>query len=433
MGIGAQVNCYGNVPVPTVKSDRAMVLNETAPGGPSRETFEKMARRRFQDPKPFRSGRWWYILCWQDDFNEGQRVRVRKRIKLAPSKVPEREVKKIAAEMLRPMNQGLIAIGSATNFKEFVESVYITTEMPLFARSTRERYNGVIANYLMPVFEKCMLRELTPLSLQKFLSTGLCNPSLKSAESKDKVRDVLASILNAAVKYGFLVTNPIEGLRLPAARTGRRQKPYLTPEQFEQLTTRIREPYATMVFVAVYTGLRVSELIGLRWGSVHEDSIRIDERYCRGEWGPPKSEASNATIPVNQAVIERIHRLKFMTVEVKAGRATRRYAAVRSAEPQDLVFQSLQKGRPMRDNNILVRHIKPVAREIGLSFVNWRCLRTSHATWLKMAGADVKDAQAQMRHSRATTTLDIYQQFIPESQRRVVDRLTGLTGTGLVQ
>jgi hypothetical protein len=32
--------------------------------------------------------------------------------------------------------------------------------------------------------------------------------------------------------------------------------------------------------------------------------------------------------------------------------------------------------------------------------VNWRCLRTSHATWLKMAGADVKDAQAQMRHSR---------------------------------
>jgi len=56
-----------------------------------------------------------------------------------------------------------------------------------------------------------------------------------------------------------------------------------------------------------------------------------------------------------------------------------------------------------------------------------RCLRTSHATWLKMAGADVKDAQAQMRHSRASTTLDIYQQFTPESQRRPVDRLTSLT------
>ena len=40
-----------------------------------------------------------------------------------------------------------------------------------------------------------------------------------------------------------------------------------------------------------------------------------------------------------------------------------------------------------------------------------------------MAGADVKDAQALMRHSRASTTLDIYQQFVPESQRRAVDSL----------
>jgi hypothetical protein len=43
-----------------------------------------------------------------------------------------------------------------------------------------------------------------------------------------------------------------------------------------------------------------------------------------------------------------------------------------------------------------------------------------------MSGADVKDAQAQLRHSRASTTLDIYQQFVPESQRRAVDRLSQL-------
>ena len=78
----------------------------------------------------------------------------------------------------------------------------------------------------------------------------------------------------------------------------------------------------------------------------------------------------------------------------------------------------------MRDNNILSRHVKPAARKMGLRFVNWRCLRTSHATWLKMAGADVKDAQAQMRHSRSSTTLDIYQQFVPESQQRAVEKLS---------
>ena len=78
----------------------------------------------------------------------------------------------------------------------------------------------------------------------------------------------------------------------------------------------------------------VSELAGLRWNDVHEESITIDERYCRGDWGAPKSEASNATIGVNRCVVERIHRLKELTVEVKGvGLATaiRKYKVVKSA------------------------------------------------------------------------------------------------------
>lgn len=106
--------------------------------------------------------------------------------------------------------------------------------------------------------------------------------------------------------------------------------------------------------------------------------------------------------------------------------ATGRYAAVKASGPNDLVFGSVMMGRPMRDNNILSRYIKPAARKLGIGFVNWQVLRRSHATWLKLAGADPKDAQAQMRHSRVTTTLEIYQQFIPESQRRVVNKLSEL-------
>jgi integrase len=108
--------------------------------------------------------------------------------------------------------------------------------------------------------------------------------------------------------------------------------------------------------------------------------------------------------------------LRILTVRVQAGRAMRRYRVVKSDGPGDLVFQSVKDGKPIRDNNILARFIKPPARSLNLGWVNWRSLRTSHAVWLKMAGADVKDAQGQMRHSRASTTLDIYQQFVPESQ-----------------
>ena len=279
--------------------------------------------------------------------------------------------------------------------------------MPLFASSTQQRYGSVIKIYLIPAFGDSCLRDLTPLVLQKYLS-GLAKTDL-SHESRDKIRDVLSSILGSAVKFSLLVKNPVEGLRPPPPKKGKRSKPYITPVLFAALLALIAEPYATMVFVAVYTGMRISELIGLRWRNVHEDSITIDERYCRGDWGAPKSEASNATVPVLLKVIERIQRLKSLTVEVRAGRAVRRYPAVKSAGPDDLVFQSPVKGLPMRDNNILVRHIKPAARKLGVGWVNWQVLRRSFATWLKIAGTDIKDAQALMRHSRATTTLDIYQ------------------------
>ena len=245
-----------------------------------------------------------------------------------------------------------------------------------------------------------------------------------SHESVDKIRDVLLSILGSAVKYGYLIINPAGALRLPPERRGKRRlKPFLRPKQFDALIELIQEPYATMVYVAVCTGLRVSELIGLRWRNVYAASIMIDERYCRGDWGEPKSEASNATIPVNQKVIERIHRLRDLTVEVKAGRGTRRYRVVKSCEPHDLVFQSLIKGGPMRDNNILVRHIKPPARVLGIGWVNWQVLRRSYATWLRMVGTDPRDRQTLMRHSRFATTAEIYEQDLPESLRRAVDKL----------
>ena len=75
----------------------------------------------------------------------------------------------------------------------------------------------------------------------------------------------------------------------------------------------------------------------------------------------------------------------------------------------------------MRDNNVLTRHLKPAARKLGFGFANWRCLRTSRATWMVEAGANVKDVQGLMRHSQIQTTLDVYAQQVPESQRRAIE------------
>jgi integrase len=405
---------------PPAASARDIVI-EARSGGPSNGDYESMARRRYQKPSPRKEGQQWVLYYWGDEFVEGERRRKKKRHVLGPQTMGEREAEKIRDEFLRPLNQGLVSIGSATKFEDFVETVYKPVVLPTMASSTRERSVGVFENYLKPTFGGVCLRDISVLSVQTYISS-LAGSKL-SQESKDKVRDVMSSIMRSAVEYGLLVKNPVEGVRLPAPKCGKRAKPYITQQQFGLLVEMIAEPYATMLYTAAYTGLRPSEVIGLRRRNVHDDSITIEERYCRGDWGAPKSDASNATVPVNRAVIERIRRLDSLTIEVKAGRALRRYPAVKHRGPDDLVFQSPESGGPIRDNNVLVRHLKPAARKLGLPWVNWQVLRRSFATWLKIHGADVKDAQALMRHAKASTTLDVYQQFVVESQRRVVDGL----------
>ena len=266
---------------------RGMVAAETNSVRQLSEDTEKMARRRFHNPKPKRVGNWWYLLIRQDEFIAGKRVRKKKRIKLAPATMGAREVNKIAADVLRPLNQGLIPLAAAVGFEEYLETTYQTTVLPLMAKSTQVRSLSVIQNHLKPAFGSRLMRDLTPLSLQQYFSVIAMSPL--SYESRDKIRDVLSSILASAVSYGILVKNPIEGVKLGG------------------------------VHVAAFTGLRPSELIGLRWRNVHSDSITIEEKYCRGEWGAPKSKASNATIPVNPSVIERIYRLKGITVEIRSG------------------------------------------------------------------------------------------------------------------
>jgi len=393
------------------------IRNEPSPeeGG-----FEQMARRRYQKPTPKKRGEQWIILVREDLAVDGQRKRKVKRIVLGPATLSRADAERLRDEYLAAINHPNVGIGGACLFRDFI-TTYERDLLPTLASTTQERSKSVLKNYLKPAFGDLMLREITLEPVQGYF-TRLQQSGL-SHESIDKIRDVLSAVLRTAVEYGRLLTNPAEKVRLKRRKPSG-PKPFLRIEQFYKLLDMIREPYATMVYVAVFTALRVSELAGLRWRNIHAHSITIDERYSRGDWDQPKSDASRATIPVDRHVIERIEHLKSIEIVVRAGRALRRYKAVKNAAPDDLVFQSVAKGAPMRDNIILTRHIKPAGRNLGIGWVNWQVLRRSCATWLQQAGVDVKDAQGLLRHSRASTTQDVYQQLVPESQKRAVVRLT---------
>jgi integrase len=292
-------------------------------------------------------------------------------------------------DYLATINQAHVGIGGTILFRDFAR-IYDRDVLPTLASTTRGRTKSVLKIHLNPEFGDLMLREMTLELLQQYFA-GLQATS-QSPESVDKVKDVLSAVLRTAVEYGRLSTNPAEKIRLRKRKLAK-PKPFLRVDQFYALLESLPEPYATMVYVAGFTALRISELAGLLWRNVHADSITVEQRYCRGDWDEPKSDASRTTIAVDAQVIERLERLKSLEVVVRAGRASRRYRAVKSCGPDDLVFQSVETGAPIRDNLVLCRHIKPAAQKLGMGWVNWQVLRRSCATWMDQARVNVKDAQ----------------------------------------
>ena len=125
----------------------------------------------------------------------------------------------------------------------------------------------------------------------------------------------------SAVKYGSLIRNPMPTVQIPRAKVvnRRKAKPYLTPEEFDSFLALVDKPYASMIYVAVHSGLRASKLIGLRWEDVHTDSLTVDERYCRGDWSVTKTPGSSAKVAVDSSVIARIQKLRSIEVELNWG------------------------------------------------------------------------------------------------------------------
>ena len=83
---------------------------------------------------------------------DGKLKRIQREVRIAPACINQREASKIADELLVSMNRGIESHGSATNFGKWAVEVYLPIKKSLLASSTYERYEGVIENYLMPVF-----------------------------------------------------------------------------------------------------------------------------------------------------------------------------------------------------------------------------------------------------------------------------------------
>ena len=371
-----------------------------------------MARSRFQEGSLLVRGKRnkMYVARYYEKVigPDGKPRRMRRSIVLGP--VTEigsrRAAQNRLAELLRPINLGRQKPRVMLTFRDFVIEQWEPKVLGLFKLSSQVGYRPLLSKHLVPYFGDCALSEILPAQIQGFLAekfkTGMSWHSVRN------LRNLLSRVLRTAIEWGYLEDNPAAKVKLPPKPL---QSPalFLLPDQVRRLLAEIREPYRSIVLVAVLTGLRRGELFALRWGAVNLDKgvLEVRESVYNGQFSTPKTHSSVRQIPLSSVLAELLRNQK-------------RQAA--SAGPDDLVF-STRKRTPLQPENILKRVIHPACERLGMPQVGWHTFRHTHATLLNELGESVKTAQAILGHADIQTTLQVYTHAVPASVSQAEERL----------
>jgi len=286
---------------------------------------------------------------------------------------------------------------------------YTEKELPTKTPYTREVYEGYISKWITPKWGACSLSDVRTVAVESWLGT------LKlSNGSRAKVRNIMSALYAHAVRWEFFDRNPITLVRQSAKR---KQIPdVLTADELKALLAELTGIYRVMVFVAATTGLRVSELLALRWQDLDFEAgeMRLTRGIVRQRETALKTEASRKPIPMEAGL-----------ADVLAD--WRRQCAYNQAE--DYIFASVEMDgtQPLWPNSAMEKHIRPAALRAEIQKrLGWHTLRHTFGTLLKANGEDVATVQSLMRHANVSVTMDRYVQAVTPAKRRAQRGIVGL-------
>jgi integrase len=254
--------------------------------------------------------------------------------------------------------------------------------------STAAGYRSYIRNQIEPRWAATPLNAVKPLEITNWL-----NSLPQSPKTRGQVRGLMHLLFEKAMLWELieLQRNPIELVKLRGTNRRQRRPQILAPEKFKELVSVLREPYNIMAIVAMCTGLRVSEILALRWEHINfrTSAMLVQQGVVNGRIGRVKTEASQDEVPLDPA-----------------------FASVlqdwRGNKTEGLVFPSPLTGRPFYAGIIQRQILRPKGAEIGILGLGWHTFRHTYRSLLDETGAPIGVQQKLMRHSNVSTTMNVY-------------------------
>jgi integrase len=223
-------------------------------------------------------------------------------------------------------------------------------------------------------------------------------------------------LFNAAMRWELIPYqhNPMSLVRVKGSSKRLREPKFLTAQEFRALLEHIPEPFRTMCTVAMCLGLRVSEVLGLKWTDIDWEGMRIAIRqaYVYGRQGDVKTRTSQKWMPLDRSLAEKLNQHRF------------RFASRPNIE--NWVFANPATGKPYWPGRVQENWLVPAAMKVGIGRIGWHTFRHSHSTLLHALGVDLKVQQELLRHADIRTTMNIYTQAVPSALREANSKVVRL-------
>jgi integrase len=266
---------------------------------------------------------------------------------------------------------------------------------------TLEDYRRSLERLAIPHFGAMRLGEIEPRHVKAFLG-GLADRvaplTLRNALTP------LRALFATAVEEGLVRSNPCAGLRAGGRRRpdpdGAHGPRALTEPQLDALVAELPPEWRLLVTTLAQTGLRISELVALRWSDIDLDArrIRVRRAIVDGVADVPKSAYGVRDVPISPALARAL--------------AAHRLGALRSGD-DDPTFTSAE-GALINPRNLLRRVVKPAAVRAGVPWAGLHTMRHTCASMLFRSGWNAKQVQMMLGHHSPAFTLSAYVHLMPD-------------------
>ena len=339
------------------------------------------------------------------DFYDNQGKRQRQTLK-------EGTTKKAAKGKLREI-EDLLSKGTYISDKKIplfsdVAKDWLEYKKLNLRESTWSVYEGHTRNHFKE-FNEVKVNRITTARVEKFIANrqkeGMHIITLR------KILVSLGQIFSYAVRHKYIDYNPFRDAERPKDQGEIKEQKIkiLTPEEINAFLDAVsNQKYKILFRLAIFSGARQGELLGLKWSDVDwiKNQVHIQRTFNNQAWYDVKTKTSNRKIDLGPVTITELKKWKLACPKNKL----------------DLIFPN-KAGQPINNSNMRYRYFDPALKAAGLLKIRFHDLRHTYASLLIEQGENIKYIQSQLGHSSPTVTWNVYAHLMKTVNQEAACRL----------